>query len=150
MKVHKDLREFIELLNSVNVKYLIIGGYAVAYHGHPRYTGDIDIFVEASETNALKLEEVLQRFGFKGTGLTAKDFVQPDSIVQLGVPPNRIDVVTGIDGVDFAEAWASKVEAALAGVPVYFISKDLLVRNKKACGRARDLADLEEIAEDQG
>jgi len=150
MKLQKDLREFIELLNSVAAKYVIVGGYAVAYHGHPRFTGDIDIFIEASETNALKMEEVIRRFGFQETGLTARDFMQPDSIVQLGLPPNRIDLITSLDEVNFAEAWADRIEASLDGTPVRVISKDLLLRNKRASGRARDIADIEEITGEAG
>jgi hypothetical protein len=140
--------EFIELLNSAGVKYVIIGGYAVAYHGHPPYTGDIDIFIDLSEANAERMEQVIRRFGFQETGLSAKDFTTPDSIVQLGRPPNRIDVVTSVDAVDFREAWESRIEATLDGTPVHFISKGLLLRNKKTTGRARDLADIEEISDD--
>ena len=149
MKLQEGLREFIELLNSTGVKYVIVGGYAVAYHGHPRFTGDIDIFVELSQSNAQKLEEAIRRFGFQETGLTARDFVTPDSIIQLGRPPNRIDVVTSADAVDFHEAWHSKNEATLDGLPVYFISKELLLKNKRASGRARDLADVEALTEQE-
>lgn len=145
MKLQKDLREFIELLNSTGVEYLIVGGYAVAFHGHPRFTADIDVFVEVSPASSDKLAQVIERFGFGSTGLSAKDFARPGAIIQLGHPPNRIDIVTAIDGVSFAEAWASRVAGDLDGIPVHFISKEALIRNKRASGRARDLADLQEL-----
>ena len=147
MKLQKDLREFVELLNARGVKYLVVGGYAVAFHGHPRYTGDIDLFVEPSDENSRRIEAVLDGFGFEGTGLKAADFVKEGVIVQLGVPPNRIDLITSIDAVGFEEGWANKVEATLDGVPVFFISKELLRKNKAATGRAQDIADLEAMGE---
>jgi hypothetical protein len=106
----------------------------------------VDFFIDASPGNARKVEEVIRHFGFEATGLTAQDFLKPDSIVQLGVVPNRIDIITSLDGVTFDEAWAGRIEAALDGVPVHFLSRDLLIRNKRATGRARDLADADEIA----
>ena len=147
MKLNEDSREFVELLNAHGVKYVIVGGYAVAFHGRPRFTGDIDVFVEASDENGRKLESVLREFGFADINVAAADFNRPDTIVQLGVPPNRIDIVTSIDAVDFAEAWASKVQAKLDDIPVNFISKALLVRNKKAVGRSQDAADIEYLDE---
>lgn len=146
MKLPKDFREFIELLNSASVKYVIVGGWAVAYHGYPRYTGDIDFFVEASPDNARRIVKVLQRFGFASLGLTERDFAESDRVVQLGVPPRRIDLVTGISGVSFEEAWNSKVEAILDGLPVYIVNREVLLKNKAAAGRPQDKADLEEIA----
>jgi hypothetical protein len=141
MKLHKDSKEFIESLNSAKVKYLIVGAYAVGYHGHPRTTGDMDVFIEVSDANARQIEAALSAFGFSSLGLTAKDFLEPDTIVQMGLPPNRIDLVTGIDGVEFEEAWASRVDDTLDGVPVHLISKELLIRNKRAAGRPKDVAD---------
>jgi len=145
MNLQKDLKEFIELLNSANVKYLIVGGYAVAFHGHPRFTGDIDVFIECSEANARKMNVVLQDFGFKELGLSEQDFLKDGTIIQLGLPPNRIDIITAIDGVNFQDAWETKIPATLSGVPVHFISKDLLLKNKRAVGRTKDIADVEEI-----
>lgn len=150
MKLQKDLRAFIELLNAEEVKYLIVGGYAVAFHGHPRYTGDIDFFVEPSSANAQRIERVMQGFGFGDTGLTQQDFDAPDVIVQLGMPPNRIDVVTTVDQVPFDEAWSARVEAELDGLPVHFVSKELLIRNKRAAGRAQDVADVEALTKNEG
>ncbi len=145
MKLQKDLREFIELLNAHDVKYVIVGGYAVAFHGYPRFTGDVDIFIEASDANSRRMEKAVRRFGFSDTDLSAADFANPDTVVQLGLPPNRIDVVTTIDAVEFDEAWHNKMDARLDGIPVSFISKDLLIRNKTASARAQDLADIQEI-----
>lgn len=147
MKLENDLLAFIELLNARHVRYVIVGGYAVAYHGHPRYTGDIDVFVEASEANGKRIEQVLDDFGFGGTELTAADFVQKDVVVQLGLPPNRIDLITSIHAVEFAESWESRIEATLDGVPAFFISKALLLKNKAATGRAQDIADIEALAD---
>lgn len=148
MKLSRDLREFIELLNSCAVEYVVVGGHAVAYHGYPRYTGDIDFFIRPTEDNARRLLEVFDRFGFGGVGITRDDFTTPDRIVQLGLPPNRIDLVTGITGVTFDEVWASRVAANLDGIPVCLIGKAELLRNKRASGRAKDLADIEGIEGD--
>ncbi len=145
MKLDKNLREFIALLNSHGVEYLVVGGHAVAFHGHPRFTGDIDFFVALSPATAGKLIAVLDAFGFGGIGLSKEDFLAPNSVVQLGFPPNRIDLVTGIEAVSFQEAWDQRIAGELDGLPVHFIGKDLLVRNKRAAGRTKDLADAEAI-----
>jgi hypothetical protein len=145
LKLPKDLREFVELLNSHEVRYLIVGGYAVAYHGYPRATGDIDFFVERSPENARKLETVLAEFGFGALGLTAQDFLQPGTVVQLGYPPNRIDLLTGISGSDFATAWSRRVDADFEGLPLRFIDLETLRSNKVATGRPKDLSDLDAL-----
>jgi hypothetical protein len=145
MPLQKDLREFIEPLNSHHVEYLIIGGFALAFHGVPRFTGDIDILVRPSPENAALIEEVLRAFGFASLGLSAVDFLHPDRVVQLGHPPNRIDLLTSITGVTFEEAWAGCVAAELHGIPVRFIGREALIRNKKATGRMQDKADLEAL-----
>jgi|SRR5579872_2444911 len=145
MKLSKDLREFIALLNSHKAKYLVVGGHAVAYHGYPRFTGDVDFFIERTQANAQVMENVLNDFGFSGVGLKAADFMQPECVIQLGRPPNRVDILTSISGVDFAHAWAAKVDASFDGVPVFVISKELLIQNKKAVQRAQDVADLKKL-----
>jgi hypothetical protein len=137
MKLSKDLREFIALLNSTRVKYLLVGGHAVAFHGYPRFTGDTGFFVEVSLENAARLEEVLRAFGFGHIGVGRDDFLQPGIVVQLGRPPNRIDLLTSIDGVTFAEAWPNRVAAELDGLPVFVLGKEDLVRNKRASGARR-------------
>ena len=145
VQIPKDLKEFIELLNSHNVKYVIVGGYAVAFHGHPRTTGDIDLFIEISEENASKLERVMGEFGFGGLGLTTKDFLESGTIIQLGYSPNRIDLVTSISGVTFAEAWKHRVCDHVEGLTLVFVDKKTLLANKKASGRPKDLADLDAL-----
>lgn len=145
MPLPKDLREFIASLNSHRVDYVIVGAYALAFHGHPRYTGDIDILVGAAPENASRLEEVLREFGFGEAGLSARDFLEPEQVIQLGRAPDRIDLLTSITGVSFEEAWANRVPAELDGIPVSFIGRELLIRNKRATERVQDHADLEAL-----
>jgi hypothetical protein len=145
MKLDKNLREFIELLNSRGVEYLVVGGHAVAFHGHPRFTADIDFFVAISPTNAEKLLDVLDAFGFGSLELKKGDFLEPGSIVQLGYPPNRIDIVTGIEAVTFTEAWNHRIAGTMDGIPVHFIGKDQLIKNKRAARRSKDLADADAL-----
>ena len=143
--LNKDFKEFAELLNSTGVEYLIVGGYALAAHGHPRYTGDLDIWVRPSERNVQGLLDVLERFGFGSLGLTRNDFLQPGAIVQLGYPPSRIDLLTSIDGVEFDACQARKVVMNISGVDLPIIGLDEFRINKRASGRAKDLADLESL-----
>jgi hypothetical protein len=145
MRLDKNLREFIELLNSANVEYVVVGAHAVGFHGHPRQTGDIDFFLAINPQNAQSVMDVLVRFGLGSLGLVAADFLVPDTIVQIGYPPNRIDLITGISAVTFAEAWASRVESTIDGVPVHLISYDLLLRNKLASGRPKDSGDAHHL-----
>jgi len=112
----KDWRAFIELLNSQSVEYLIVGAVALAYHGVPRYTGDLDILVRPSPENALRMESALSAFGITSLGLKAADFSEPDSIIQLGMMPNRIDILTSITGVPFEDAWSDRIQVELDGV----------------------------------
>jgi hypothetical protein len=142
MNLQKDLREFVELLNALNVRFLVVGAFAVAHHGYPRYTSDIDLFLENSAENADQLIKAIDQFGFGNVGLTKEDFLQKDQVVQLGVAPNRIDLMTHISGVSFEEAWASRELGKIGELSVPFISKELLKRNKAASGRSQDLADL--------
>jgi hypothetical protein len=143
MKLDRDLREFIELLNASDVRYVVVGAFALAHHGRPRYTGDIDFFVESSAQNAKRLTEVLEQFGFANTGVVEEDFTSADQVVQLGVEPHRVDLMTSISAVGFEEAWNSREYGNLDGLQVPFISKELLKRNKAAVGRKQDLADLD-------
>ncbi len=145
MKLPKDLREFIEFLNSRKVEYLVVGGHAVAYHGYPRFTGDIDFFVRPSAQNAARLADALEDFGFGGLGLDPQTFTRPNKVVQLGRPPNRIDLLTSISGVDFAEAWAGRKVGELDGLPVPFIGRATLIKNRRASGRPKDLVDVEHL-----
>ncbi len=147
--LNQDFKEFIQLLNENQVKYLVIGGYAVAIHGHPRYTKDIDIWIEISQENAEKLITVLTQFGFGSLGLTSQDFQSPDQVIQLGYPPNRIDLITTPDGVDFQTCYNSRTEVLLSDIIVNFIDLDNLKKNKLASGRFQDLADLENLQNQQ-
>jgi hypothetical protein len=146
--LNQDFKEFIQLLNNNQVKYLVIGVYAVAVHGHPRYTKDIDIWIEISEENAQKLVTALTQFGFESLGLTSEDFQTPNQIIQLGYPPNHIDLITNPDGIDFQTCYDSKIEVTLNDVPVKFINLDNLKKNKLASGRLQDLADLEKLQDE--
>ena len=145
MNLPPDLRAFVESLNSAGAKYVIVGGYAVAFHGHPRFTGDIDFFVESSPENAQKIVHAIDLFGFASLGLKPDDFTQPDAVIQIGFPPNRVDIITGIEAVTFDEAWSSRLTARLDGLPVSFLSKELLIRNKKAANRPQDLGDISKL-----
>jgi hypothetical protein len=124
---------------------LIVGGYAVAFHGAPRLTGDIYIYVRPSRENAERLLNTLCAFGFGEVGLEVDDFAVPGKVVQLGVPPVRIDFVTSVSGVSCEEAFSKAVPGTYGGVPANFLSRDCLMANKRACGRKKDLADLEAL-----
>ena len=143
MNLEDDLREFIELLNALKVRYIVVGAFAVAYHGYPRYTGDIDLFIERSSENAQAIVNAIQQFGFGDLGLSTENFLQEDRVIQLGVAPNRIDLLTFLSGVEFQEAWITRVQGEIAGLSVPIISKELLKKNKAASGRSQDKADLE-------
>jgi len=145
MPLSSDLREFVALLNSNEVEYLVVGAFAVGYHGYPRYTGDLDVLVRPTLENAGRVLRALSQFGFDGIGISIADLQTPERVIQLGVNPNRIDLLTAISGVSFEEAWVSRCDADLDGTPVHFIGRAALIRNKEATGRARDLGDAEEL-----
>lgn len=145
MVLNQDFKEFIQSLNENNVRYLIIGGYAVAYHGHPRYTKDLDVWIELDRENAVNLLKSLSQFGFGSLGLTVEDFLEPDQIIQLGYPPSRIDILNTLEGVDFISCYVSRVIATIDDIPMNFIDLENLRKNKKATGRLQDLADLENL-----
>ncbi|MEJ5376284.1 MAG: hypothetical protein WHX93_06875 [bacterium] len=148
MEVQQDFRDLLALLNAHNVEYMIIGAYALAYHGAPRYTGDLDLFVRPDLDNAQRILKALQQFGFASVGLKVQDFTEADRIVQLGVPPVRVDILTSITGVAWEEAASGWVEGMFGDVPVHYIGRKELIRNKRAIGRKKDLADLEAIGEE--
>ena len=142
MALSKDWTEFLELLNSRGVDYVIVGAHSLALHGRPRYTGDLDILVRPTFENAHMLVHILNEFGFAGSGFKEADFLRAEQLIQLGRAPTRIDLLTSITGVSSEEAFATKVLAELDGVPVFVLGKDALVRNKLAVGRPQDLADV--------
>lgn len=141
----RDFREFLQFLNEHAVEYLLIGGHAVALHGYPRATSDLDVWIGVSEVNAQRLTKALQRFGFDLPEVTPALFLQPDRIIRMGVPPNQIEILTGIDGVQFSDCYPRRVTLELNEVPVCVISSEDLKINKRASGRNKDLADLDEL-----
>ena len=143
--LNQDFREFVQSLNDKQVRYLVVGGYAVALHGYPRYTKDIDIWIELAPANASRIVRALEQFGFGSLGLEAKDFLEADTIIQLGYPPRRIDLLTTLSGVDFDQCFAAKVVVEMDGIPVNFIDLENLKKNKRATGRAQDIADIENL-----
>jgi hypothetical protein len=132
MEVQNDFKELLELFNAHNVHYLIVGGYALAYHGAPRYTGDIDIFVRSDSENAELILKALNDFGFDSVGLKPEDFTNKDNMIQLGYPPVRIDIITSISGVSWEEAYNSRETGNYGDIPVYYIGRDQYIRNKRA------------------
>lgn len=143
--MNQDFLDFIGLLDAKGVDYLVVGGYAVALHGFPRYTGDIDFFVAVHERNASAMVEVFEEFGFGDIGIEAGDFLLPDFVVEIGREPRKIQVLTGIDGVVFGECYSRRVKAEIGGKNVGFISREDLIRNKIASGRPKDRIDVYEL-----
>lgn len=141
----KEFIEFIELLNAHNVRYLVVGGYAVALHGHPRYTKDLDVWIELSPENAENIINALEEFGFGSLGLKPEDFLERDQIIQLGYPPNRIDILTTLKEIQFNDCYKGKVEIQIQGIKINFIDLENLKLNKRATGRPQDLADAENL-----
>ncbi len=148
MEAQNDFKELLELFNEHKIEYIIVGAYALAYHGAPRFTGDIDIFVNPSIENAQRILSALVDFGFGSLNLTVEDFQNPNSVVQLGVPPVRIDLITSITGVAWEEADKGKVEGLYGNIPVPFLGREQYIVNKRAIGRKKDLADLEYLGEE--
>jgi hypothetical protein len=149
MEAQPDFRKLLELLNEHEVEYVVVGGYAVAYHGAPRYTGDLDVYVRPTNQNATRIMSALQDFGFGELDLEEDDFTTTDSVVQLGVPPVRIDLITSIDGVSWETVWQNRVPGVYGDISAPFIGKHDLVVNKRASGRKTDLADVEALGERQ-
>jgi len=148
MEVQKDFREFVELLNEHEVEFIIVGGYALAFHGVPRFTGDIDVFVKADIENAKRIMNALAAFGFGSLDLTIDDFKDQNKVIQLGLPPVRIDIITSLSGVTWEEVDASKESGLFGDISVPYIGKKELIINKRATGRKKDLADLEALGEE--
>lgn len=140
------LNEFVGLFLDHQVRFLIVGGYALAAHGLPRLTGDLDAWVWISDENASRVIRALTDFGFGSLGLTADDFNRPDSIVQLGYPPYRIDILTEIDGVSFDAVWDRHIEVEIGSRRVPFIGREDLITNKRTSGRPQDIADVARLA----
>lgn len=141
----QDFKEFIQALNANEVRYLVVGGYALAAHGFPRYTKDLDILLDSEEANAERVVRALSDFGFASLGLQKSDFMAKDQVIQLGYPPNRIDLLTSADGINFAEIYPNRITIRVEEVGIDFIDIESLKVNKRATGRPQDLADLDAL-----
>jgi hypothetical protein len=144
-KLDSNFADFLRLLNAHGVEYLVVGGYAVGYHGFVRATGDLDVFVGLSQENAGKLVAAFKDFGFDVPELIPAVFMEPGKIVRIGVPPLRLEVMTAISGVSFEQCYGKRVEETIDGLRICFIDRESLLVNKRAAGRAKDLADVEAL-----
>ena len=142
--MNSDFKELLKIFNEHEVKYLVVGGYAVMKYSEPRYTKDLDVWVEASEENSRKVFRALQSFGAPLAGLAAADFAG-DGFFQMGRPPVRIDILMSLDGITFPDAWQNRSETSFVGVPAHVIGVADLIANKQAVGRPQDLVDVEKI-----
>jgi hypothetical protein len=147
MDVQQDFRDLLELFNKHKVDYIIVGAYALGFHGAPRYTGDLDVFVRSDPINARNIMQALHEFGFGSVGLTAADFEEEGKVVQLGVPPVRVDLITSITGVSWEQARSGRVKGQFGDLTAHYIGRDEFIANKRALGRKKDMADLEAIGE---
>jgi len=145
MEICPDFRELLELFNARNVEYVIVGAYALAFHGVIRATNDIDLYIRPTKANAERVMAALDAFGFGQAGLKTEDFEKPGQVIQLGAPPVRIDLITSIEGVSWEQAAGGKGQGEYGGTPVPFLGRAEFVANKKAVGRLQDLADVERL-----
>jgi len=143
-----DFEELFACLTARHVRFVVVGGHALAYHGRPRFTKDLDVFVEPTSENAARLLLALEDFGFGGLDLKTADFDRPGMVVQLGIAPNRVDLLTTIDGVSFEQAWNGRVVGRFGTESVPFLGRRELLANKRAVGRLQDLADIEALGPD--
>ena len=150
MAVNRDFEEMLSALNRCGARYLVVGAHAVMHYAEPRFTKDIDIWVGRTPENAARVWEALKRFGAPLAGIAPGDFAARDMVYQLGVEPNRIDIVTGITGVTFAAAWKHRKKTRYGKQPVFILGLAELKRNKRAVGRKQDLLDLENLARARG
>jgi len=148
MEVFPDFEEWLACLNSANADYLVIGGYAVAHHGHPRYTQDLDVLFRLTPDNVDRVLRALHAFGFGSLGLTADDLLKPGTLIQLGNPPAQIDLLNRVTGLTWDEAAADRSPGQYGRVPVDYLGLNALLQNKRATGRAKDLGDVEELDAD--
>ena len=145
MEAQKDFKELLGLFNKHKVEYVIVGAYALAFHGCPRYTGDLDLLVKPYPDNAKRIIEAIKEFGFESLNLTIDDFSSPEKVIQLGVPPICIDLITSLTALTWDQVESHKVKGEYGNIPTYFIGKDEFIINKKSLGRHKDLADVESI-----
>ena len=143
--LNPDFREFIELLNEKEARYLVIGGYAVAFHGYPRYTKDVDFWIWLDEENAEKVVATINEFGFKSLGIVVDDLLDKENIIQLGRPPARIDLLTDIPAVNFEECYAKREVVEIEGISINLIDINSLIKTKLATGRPQDKVDADKL-----
>jgi hypothetical protein len=144
-----DFRELLSLLNAEGARYLIVGGFALAHYGRPRYTKDLDVWIDAVEDNPSRVFRALAKFGAPLDRVTVDDFRDPETMFQIGIEPLRIDILSGISGVTFADAWERREPSNYGDVPVFVIGRDDYITNKRASGRPRDLRDIEALLEEE-
>jgi hypothetical protein len=147
VKLPPDFKEFLSLLHTHRVKYLLVGGYAVAAHGYPRFTGDMDVWIQTNTVNAENVLKVCREFGFDVLNLRVELFTDPKQMTRMGHPPLRIEILNSVSGLSFDAAWENRISEVWDGVPVFLISLEDLRTNKLASGRLKDLADLENLPE---
>ncbi len=145
MNIHKDFEEFLQFLNDEKVKYVIVGGYAVAFHGYIRATQDIDLFYANTRKNILNIQKALKKFGITTTAEQLSEFEDPGSIIKMGFPPVKIEMINSISGLSFKEVWKHRIAGNYGDVPVDFISFEHLLKNKRESGRPKDIADFDEL-----
>lgn len=147
--MNEDFRDFLAALLQTGTRFLVVGAHALAVHGVPRATGDLDVWIESDAANAERAWTALLRFGapLEAMGVSRQDLTRPEQVVQIGLPPRRIDLLTSITGVSFDDAWSERAVHEVEGMAVPFLGRAALVRNKRATGRARDIADLEALGE---
>lgn len=145
MHTHQDFEDFLRFLNDENVEFIVVGGYAVAYHGYVRATNDMDLFFRNSSSNVAGIGRALERFGLPTTVADRKRFAEPGNIVRMGLPPVRIELINTISGVTFATAWKHRVPGTYGKTPVHYLSLPDLLKNKSASARPKDLADVDEL-----
>lgn len=143
--MNPDFVDLLRAFSDADVRFLIVGAYALAHHGRPRATGDLDVWVEATPENAERVLRALAAFGAPLQDVSMSDFAQPGVVYQIGVPPGRIDILTELSGLQFAEAWPTREAGTFGGVAVDFIGREAFLRNKRATGRMKDLGDIEDL-----
>jgi hypothetical protein len=145
IELHPDFKNFLILLNSHNVRYLVVGGYAVGYHGYPRATGDMDIWIEMSKSNSKKVASAFRDFGMPDEAISEELFLETNKVIRVGVPPVRLELITSASGVDFNECYSNREVVEIEGIPINLISLQDLKKNKRAAGRHKDLEDMEHL-----
>ena len=145
IELHPDFKEFLKLLNSHNVKYLLVGGYAVGYHGYPRATGDMDIWIEISEQNSKKVVSTFRDFAMPNEAISESLFLEKNKVIRMGVPPVRLEIITSASGVSFDQCYSNREAVEIDGILINFISLEDLKKNKHAAGRHKDMEDLEHL-----